>query len=115
MEEMDRLANLPNHIVISCHLNLNIDYLKKVVWDCLGLIRVYTKRRQEMPDLDEAIILKNGSTIRELCASIHNSIVSSFKNALVWGTSCKFSPQNVGLNHLLHNEDVVQINLENDR
>lgn len=28
---------------------------------------------------------------------------------MVWGTSVKFSPQRVGLQHGLHDEDVIQI------
>ena len=37
------------------------------------------------------------------------SIKAQFKYALVWGTSCKYSPQRVGLTHLLHHDDVIQI------
>lgn len=30
-------------------------------------------------------------------------------SALVWGSSVKFNPQRVGKEHVLHDEDVVQI------
>lgn len=30
-------------------------------------------------------------------------------SALVWGSSVKFQPQRVGREHILHDEDVVQI------
>ncbi|MES1904358.1 MAG: Developmentally-regulated GTP-binding protein 2, partial [Paramarteilia canceri] len=106
MEEMDRLARIPNFIVISCYMDLNIDYLKDQIWNCLQLIRIYTKKKGDRPDIREAIVLKAGSTVRELCASIHNTMVTDFKNSIVWGTSCKFIPQTVGLNHVLENEDV---------
>jgi ribosome-interacting GTPase 1 len=32
-----------------------------------------------------------------------------FKYALVWGNSVKFTPQKVGKEHVLFDEDVVQI------
>ncbi|KAH8865171.1 Developmentally-regulated GTP-binding protein 2 [Schistosoma japonicum] len=94
---------------ISCNLKLNLDYLLEKLWDHLNLIQVFTKKRGRKPDLDEGIILRNGSTVEHICHSIHRSLASQCKCALVWGTSVKFSPQHVGLNHVLHHHDVVQI------
>ncbi|PKU30715.1 hypothetical protein llap_18980 [Limosa lapponica baueri] len=37
------------------------------------------------------------------------SLASQFKYALVWGTSTKYSPQRVGLTHMMEHEDVIQI------
>ncbi|KAH9590741.1 Developmentally-regulated GTP-binding protein 2, variant 3 [Schistosoma haematobium] len=93
----------------SCNLKLNLDYLLEKLWDYLNLIQVFTKKRGQKPDLDEGIILRNGSTVEHICHSIHRSLASQCKYALVWGTSVKFSPQHVGLNHVLHHHDVVQI------
>jgi len=35
--------------------------------------------------------------------------MKNFKYALVWGTSVKHNPQIVGKEHLLEDEDIVQI------
>jgi hypothetical protein len=40
---------------------------------------------------------------------LHADILKEFRNALVWGTSVKSAPSTVGLKHLLHDEDVMQI------
>ena len=48
---MDKLARQPNSIVISCELNLNIDFLIQTIWDYLALIRVYLKKPGNAPDL----------------------------------------------------------------
>lgn len=61
------------------------------------------------PDFDDGIILRRGATIEHVCHGIHRTIASSFKYALVWGTSTKYSPQRVGIHHAVHNEDVIQI------
>ena len=37
------------------------------------------------------------------------NVLPRLKHALVWGTSVKHQPQRVGKDHLLHDEDVVQI------
>ncbi|TNM96732.1 hypothetical protein fugu_014888 [Takifugu bimaculatus] len=40
---------------------------------------------------------------------IHRTLASQFKYSLVWGTSTKYSPQRVGLTHVMEHEDVIQI------
>ena len=63
LEEVDELARRPNTVVISCGLNLNLDYLLDEIWRQLGLIRVYTKKQGHFPDLDDAVIVRKGATI----------------------------------------------------
>nr|CAH8870774.1 unnamed protein product [Trichobilharzia regenti] len=109
LQEVDRLARQPDSVVVSCNLKLNLDYLLEKLWEYLNLIQVFTKKRGQKPDLNEGIILRNGATVEHICHSIHRSLASQCKCALVWGTSVKFSPQHVGLNHVLHHHDVVQI------
>jgi len=81
--------------------------------------------------------LKRGrNTIEDFCKGIHKGLVKEFKqyffpfhfifsfiahkisldnqfkiifSAWVWGTSVKHNPQKVGIDHVLEDEDVVQI------
>ena len=39
----------------------------------------------------------------------HRSLIKNFNYAWVWGSSVKHQPQRCGKNHVLHDEDVVQI------
>ena len=94
---------------MSCELDLGIDDLKEEIWRQLDLLRLYTKRRGILPNLDEPMVVRNKSTILEVCDSIHRDMKNQFKYALVWGSSAKHSPQKCGLNHPVHDEDVVQI------
>lgn len=109
IEEVDRLAHMPHTVVISCNMHLNLDYLVQCLWEHLNLIKVFTKKRGQKPDLVDGIILRNGATVEAVAHSIHRSIVDSFKYALVWGTSVKFNPQRVGPTHIMHHEDIIQI------
>ncbi|CAD5123302.1 DgyrCDS11659 [Dimorphilus gyrociliatus] len=109
IEEVDRLARQPNSVVVSCNLKLNLDYLVERVWDYLALIRVYTKKQGQKPDFSDGLILRGGITIEGVCHSVHRTLVNQFKYALVWGTSVKFSPQRVGIDHVVHDQDVVCI------
>ncbi len=109
IEEVDRLARLENTVVVSCEIDLGLDYLVHQIWFHLELMRVSTKKRGQFPDLDDSLIVKKGTTVEVVCRSIHRSLVDEFKYALVWGTSTKHSPQRVGLVHVLEDDDVVQI------
>lgn len=49
---------VPRYVPISSGLSWNIDGLLEAIWADLGLVRVYTKPKGEIPDLDEPVILK---------------------------------------------------------
>uniref|UniRef100_A0A671X248 Developmentally-regulated GTP-binding protein 2 n=1 Tax=Sparus aurata TaxID=8175 RepID=A0A671X248_SPAAU len=109
IEEVDRLARRPNSAVISCGMKLNLDYLLETLWEYLALICIYTKKRGERPDFNDAIIMRRGASVEHVCHRIHRTLVGQFKYALVWGTSTKYSPQRVGLTHIMEHEDVIQV------
>lgn len=111
IEELDRLAHLPNSVVISCNMRLNLDYLLETMWQYLALIRIFTKKPGQPPDLSKeaGIILRRGATVEHGCHAVHRTLAAQFRYAIVWGTSTKFSPQRVGIHHVLHHEDVIQI------
>lgn len=112
IEEVDQLARYPDSVVISVHSKLNLDYLLNVMWDYMGLIRIYTKRRGCAPDLEDPIVVsseRHGTSVEVATRGISKELLTIFNFALVWGTSAKYNPQRCGLAHLLQDEDVVQI------
>ncbi|KAK6904432.1 hypothetical protein I203_105245 [Kwoniella mangroviensis CBS 8507] len=113
METLDSMAREGDGrtIMISCEIDLGLDWLLEAIWAELGMVKVYTKRRGDQPDLSDPICLRQGATIEAVCHGIHRGLASHFKYALVWGKSSKFNPQpqKVGLSHLVQDEDVVSI------
>lgn len=113
IEEIDALARQPHSVVISVKAQLNLDVLLARMWDYMGLIRIFTKRRGAPPDLEEPVVLSTqrpgGITVETATARVSRELLVIFNYAMVWGTSVKFSPQRVGLQHALHDEDVIQI------
>eukprot|EP00172_Hildenbrandia_rubra_P000350 Plantae.Rhodophyta-Hildenbrandia_rubra.ctg11634.p1 GENE.Plantae.Rhodophyta-Hildenbrandia_rubra.ctg11634~~Plantae.Rhodophyta-Hildenbrandia_rubra.ctg11634.p1 ORF type:complete len:369 (+),score=81.41 Plantae.Rhodophyta-Hildenbrandia_rubra.ctg11634:155-1261(+) len=112
MEELELYHRLPHYVPISGSLEWNLDGLLEEIWDDLKLIRVYTKPKGQIPDLEEPVILRDEKKYRSveaLCNKLHKSIMNNFKHALVWGRSVKFNPQKVGKDHILEDEDVIQI------
>lgn len=70
----------------------------------------YTKPKGQLPDYSSPVVLTRARTsVDDFCNKIHRSIIKEFKYALVWGSSVKHQPQKVGVEHILNDEDVVQI------
>lgn len=109
LEEVDRLAREPNTVVMSCEIDLGINDVKDEIWYQLNLSRIYTKKRGDKPQFIDPLVVRNNSTINDLCHSIHRDFKDKFKYALVWGSSAKHSPQKCGLTHQVHDEDVISL------
>ncbi|RWS08585.1 GTP-binding protein 128up-like protein, partial [Leptotrombidium deliense] len=70
----------------------------------------YTKPKGQLPDYEAPVILTQDKlTVEDFCNKLHRSIMREFKYSLVWGSSVKHNPQKVGKDHLLNDEDVVQV------
>jgi len=101
---------LPHNVLISAHLEWNLDELLEKMWEYLALVRIYTKPRGQIPDYNAPIVMRQGNTtIEDFCNRIHKALIRQFKYALVWGASVKHNPQRCGKDHELCDEDVVQL------
>jgi len=111
LEAMDTFARAEHSVVISCEMDLNLDYLIERIWAELKLVRIYTKKRGAHPDLSDPVCLRKGATIETVCNGIHRSLAPNFRYGLVWGKSSKFAPhaQKVSLAHVVQDEDVVSV------
>ncbi len=88
----------------------NQENIKDIIWENLDLIKVYTKEPGKKPKFPP-VPLKKGSTIKELAKEIHQDFIKKFKFARVQGTSVKHQNQHCGLNHKLHDEDIVELHI----
>lgn len=110
IEEIEVLANKEKSVVTTLKYDFGLEEVKQKIYDELGVMRIYTKKLRMQPDFEEPVLLKQGSTVRDLCGKIHKELVSVFKGAKVWGTSVRTMGQVVGLDHVLEDEDVICIN-----
>lgn len=108
LAEVKRRLN-EDFIPISADRNVNLDQLKETIYDRLSFIRVYLKPRNGDADFDAPLIVTSGSTIADVCAKIHRKVAAEAKYALVSGTSVKFNPQRVGIDHIVQDQDIVTI------
>ncbi|KAH8054697.1 GTP binding protein [Aureococcus anophagefferens] len=109
IEELDIIDELPNYVPISSRDNWNIDDLMENIWQQCNMMRVYTKPKGQVPDYDEPVVLHASNPTVEPCNRIHKAIMPLFKYAWVWGSSVRHQPQKVGKDHVLADEDVIQV------
>lgn len=113
MEELELYHRMAKYVPISVRKEWNIDGLLVTMWDELKLVRIFTKPKGvTVIDFEEPVILKNEErqrTVSAFCRRIHKTLDNDLKFALVWGRSTKFNPQKCGKDHILSDEDVIQI------
>ncbi len=84
---------------------------KDELWDKLGVIKVYTKQPGREKDHPPVAFAK-GSTLRDVAKKVHKDFLKSFKYARIYGKSAKFEGQTVGLDHVLYDDDVVELHMK---
>ncbi|KAJ1310150.1 hypothetical protein OPQ81_006895 [Rhizoctonia solani] len=109
LELMNELAHQDHTLVISCEMNLNIDYLLERIWGELGLVKV---QPLSMYAMAFTVHSRRSLNMRLFGYGTRMPIDSNnLANHLTQGKSSKFSPhaQKVGLTHQVADEDVVSI------
>jgi ribosome-interacting GTPase 1 len=110
LEELNIMSRIPHYCPVSSYHEWNLDGLIHTIWSYLKLVRVYTKPKGKLPDYEDPVVMKEGHcTVEDFCNRLHKTMLKNFKFALVWGASAKHRPQRVGKDHVLCDEDVVQI------
>jgi len=59
--------------------------LKRVVYDFLDVVRVYTKAPGKKPDFDDPYVVSKGSTVLDVAEKVHRDFVEKLKYARIWG------------------------------
>jgi len=99
----------PEAIFISANKKLNIEQLKEEIFNHLKLIRIYLKPQGKKADMEDPLIIKKDSSVKDVCGKLHRDFVRKFRHAKIWGSSVKFEGQKVGPDHILHDKDILRI------
>jgi ribosome-interacting GTPase 1 len=106
----DLISKMPKGTVpISADKKINMDLLKRLIFKKLDFIKIFLKPRGGQVDYQEPLIMKRGSTVRDVCNKIHRNFVKDFRFAYVVGQSVKFNGQRVALEHRLVDKDILTI------
>jgi len=62
-----------------------IEVFKRVVYDFLDVVRVYTKAPGKKPDFADPYVVDRGSTVLQVAEKVHRDFVQNLKYARIWG------------------------------
>jgi hypothetical protein len=97
-------------VAVSATTGRNLEQLKRMVFNRLEVVRVYTKVPGKGPDLATPFVLKEGDTVEVLARKIHKDFVENLKTARVWGKAL-YDGQMVSRDYILHDGDVVELHI----
>ena len=96
-----------NFVLISTETKEGINELKEKLFLSFDRIRVFTKEPGKEKS-NNPIVLKPGSTIKDIAEKIFKGFSQKIKETKIWGPSSKFPGQKVSLSHELKDLDVVE-------
>jgi uncharacterized protein len=96
-----------NFILVSCLEGFNFEDLKKKIFSCFDVLRVYTKEPGK-EKTSKPIILKPGAVVFDAAEKILKGFSKKVKETRIYGPSGKFLGQKVGLKHELKDLDVIE-------
>jgi len=97
-------------VPVSATGSRNLERLKWLIYGELGIMRVYSKPPGKDPDRTTPFVMGIGGTVADFARKVHRDFYDQLKSARVWGRGV-FDGQMVGRDHVLHDEDVVELKI----
>jgi len=94
---------------VSAKTGKGIKDMKDFIFENLHFMSIFLKPQGEEADLIEPLIVKDTSTVRDVCAKLHRDFLRKYRYARVKGPSAKFDWQRVGLDHHLQDGDLLTV------
>ena len=107
----DISKKIESDLEISAENDVGTGELKELIYNKMGLIRIFLKEVNKKADMEEPLIMFKGCTIRDVCLKLHRDFMDKFKFARVWGSS-KFDGQLFRkLDKVLSDKDVLELHM----
>jgi ribosome-interacting GTPase 1 len=97
-------------VPVSAETGRNLEALKQAVFKALKIIRIYSKKPGEKPDLGAPFVIHEGATLEEFAGSVHRDFYEQLKTARIWGQDV-YDGQMVARDHVLHDGDIVELHI----
>ncbi len=98
-------------VPVSVKTGYNIDTLKRMIFEKLNVVRVYSKAPGKDVDKTSPFVVDQGIRLGEFAGKVHKDFEENLKSAKIWGTSADFPGQMVSRDHVLEDEDIVELQI----
>jgi hypothetical protein len=95
-------------LTTSARTGQGLDRLGAMLFQGLGIVRVYTKAPGRPADRDRPFTVRRGDTVLDVAERVHKDIAAALRFARIWG-SARFDGQQVGPEHPVADGDVVEL------
>jgi ribosome-interacting GTPase 1 len=113
-EDLDALIELAGvgfeHLAVSAETGAGLEGVGRVLFDRLGIVRVYTKTPGKPAETDKPFTVRRGATVLDVAALVHRDIAGSLRYARAWGRQV-YDGQQVGPEHTVTDGDVVELHM----
>ncbi len=111
LEEFESIVGRRYKVVpLSVKNDVDLYYLKEILFKTLGIIRLYSKLPGKKADLEVPFILYKGSTVKNAAERIHKDFVSKLRYAKLWREG-SLSGKMVSKDFVLEDKDVIELHL----
>ncbi len=97
-------------VPISCATGIDLDKLKRHIFESLKIIRVYTKTPGKDIEFKNPIVLPIGATVEDAAVSLHKDFAKNLQFAKVCGAG-KFDGKRVTAKFELQDRDIVEFHI----
>jgi uncharacterized protein len=117
-EQMDELFSICCELLeadwpiipVSALTGRNLDLLRQIAFEQLGIVRVYAKPPGKEADMERPFVLRQGDTVIDLARKVHRDFYEHLKSARVWGSG-EFPGQMVTRDYPLQDGDIVELKI----
>ncbi len=107
-EEIEIIEKDLNVFYVSAEEGINMEDIKKNIFDALHIVRVYTKKPGYSPDLSRPYILEKGSNVLDVAEMVHKDIAKNLKFAKLYTKDGSVKGLPVEKSYEVKDEDILE-------
>lgn len=98
----------PDRLYISAGSGDGLAGLKEEIWEMLNFVTIYLIKRAEAPGEKNPMIMKKGSSLKDVVDTIGTDFAQIHTKAKIWGPGAKFPGQEVSLKAVIEDKMMVR-------
>lgn len=95
-------------IAVSANEKINMEELRRSLFDLLNVVRVYSKPAGKKANYEKPFTIEKGSNVMDFAARVHKDFKANLYYARIWGKD-KYDGQRVNRDYIVQDEDIIEL------